>query len=242
MAIASDEEIAKILRLPDGPDGINQLHKMIADLGSELNEREKIFILLYTNPMSKFCGKLNQCSYKVAGYKSFGSWAMQNQKIKKLISDLQDKTLLDEIKTALTEDARRCMRVLNTDRSSYRTDTEYTFTSKDGNEITVERIKDKKISELTKDQREAIADYTPDKDGNLHPIIEKRSEARAALQNYQKLYGKIDDESKNVETVITLDAIKEKVTAKISVIQKNNEDAIKAGSFIDSMADLDEEA
>lgn len=235
-------EICRLLRLPEDENGKQKLYKMIADLGSELSDKEKLFVILYTNPLSKICGKINQCSFRVGSSKNLGAWYLQKPQIKKIISELQDKVLLDEIKTALTEDARRCMRVLNTDRASYRTDTEYTFTSKDGNEITVERIKDKKISELTKEQREAIADYTPDKDGNLHPIIEKRSEARAALQNYQKLYGNIGDENKTTETVVTLESIKGKATAKISVIQKNNEDAAEAGTFIDSMADVDEEA
>lgn len=242
---ASDEEIAKLLRLPEGEEGIKQLYKMIADLGSELSDKEKIFILLYTNPLSKICGKINQCSFRVGASKNLGAWYLQKPQVKKIIAELQDKVLLDDIKKALTEDARRCMRILEVDRADYRKDTEFTFTRQDNGEpVTVEKVKDKCIYELTKEQREAIADFSYDKNGDAHPIIEKRSEARAALQNYQKLYGNFgdDENKKEYETVVTLDAIKDKVTAKISVIQKNNEDAIKAGSFIDSMNDTDEEA
>lgn len=242
---ATDEEIAKILRLPDGEEGINTLHKMLTDLGSELTEAEKLFILLYTSPLSKICGNMRQCSFKAGKSKNMGAVYLQRPHVKKVISELQDKVLLDEIKEALTEDARRCIRVLNTDRSEFRKDSEFTFNRKDnGEQVTVEKIVDKPIYELTKNQREAIADFTYDKNGDAHPVIEKRSEARAALQNYQKLYGglNVDNENKSTETVVTLEAIKNKTIAKISVIQKNNDDAIKAGDFIDSMVDKDEEA
>lgn len=242
---ATDEELVRLLRLPEGEDGINQLHKMIADFGSEFTDCEKLFIILYTNPLSKLCGKMNQCSYKAGKGKSYGNWLLQQPKIKKVVSELQDKALLDEIKNALSEDARRCIRVLNVDRADYRKDTEFTFQNPNtGENITVEKIKDKPIYELTKEQREAIADYSYDKDGVAHPVIEKRSEARAALQNYQKLYGAtfIESENKSTETVVTLEGIKDKAIAKISIIQHNNEDAIKAGDFIEKMSDVDEEA
>lgn len=241
---ASDEEIIEILRLPNNEEGKKQFYKMLEDLGSSFTNKEKIFILLYTNPLSKLCGKMNQCSLKVSTYKSYGNWLMQNPKIKKLISDLQDQNTLDKIKQALTEDAERCIEILNMDRTSYRKDEEFTFNDpKTGKDVTVETIKEKAIYELTKKQKDAIADYSVDKNGRLHPVIEKRSEARAALQNYQKLYGGVNNEDeKTTETVVTLEAIKNKTIAKIQVIQKNNEDALKAGDFIDAMKDTDEEA
>ena len=153
---------------------------------------------------------------------------------------------LDENKELKKEkELARGLKVKSNNNKIDNNEKKYTEIEYEDNKYYVESTnltKDKKISELTKEQREAIADYTPDKDGNLHPIIEKRSEARAALQNYQKLYGNIGDENKTTETVVTLESIKGKATAKISVIQKNNEDAAEAGTFIDSMADVDEEA
>lgn len=124
---ASDEEIIEILRLPNNEEGKKQFHKMLEDLGPSFTNKEKIFILIYTNPLSKLCGKMNQCSYRVGSSKNYGGWLLQRPQIKKLISELQDQNTLEKIKLALTEDAERCIEVLNMDRASYRKDEEFTL-------------------------------------------------------------------------------------------------------------------
>ena len=105
-------------------------------------------------------------------------------------------------------------------------------------------IDDKKISELTPMQRKIVAGFDYDKNGRAHYSIESRASARQALLTYHKLLSQkvAGADEKRTETVVTLEGIRDKATAKISIIQHNNEDALKAGEFIETMNDVDEEA
>lgn len=243
--IADINRLKELLHLSPDEAGTKRFEELMSAFGSEFEYAEKIFVILYTNPMSKFCSKLNQSAIAAGGYKSFGTWAMSKPHIKKIVKELTNKNMLDKLEAFFEEDIQRNIDVISMDRSTFRKDTEFSFDNDNGDKITVERINDKPIYELNKKQKEAISDFEYDKSGNAHYVIESRSQARQNLMNYYKLMNKNsegDESQKTTETVVTLEGIKDKATAKIKIIQHNNEDAIKAGEFIDKMNDVDEEA
>ena len=82
------------------------------------------------------------------------------------------------------------------------------------------------------------------KNGHTHFTIETRASARQALLTYHKLLTQkmTGADDKKTETVVTLEGIRDKATAKISIIQHNNAEAELAGEFVEPMADMDEEA
>lgn len=243
----TNDEIKEILRLPMDAEGDKILEERLSAFGPEFTFKEKLFILFYASPNSKLCGKINPSGKATGGsWKCYGSWAIQQPHVKKAIRELTQKNVLDKLEAFFQEDIQRNLDVISVDRSSLRKDDEFTFTRQDtGDEVTVEKIIDKPIYELNKKQRDVIADFEYDKSGNAHYVLESRSQARQNLLNYYKVFGgnKLDeDKNKTTETVVTLEGIKDKATAKISIIQHNNEDAAKAGDFIDAMTDVDEEA
>lgn len=243
--IADTNKLKEILHLSLDENGDKRLEELLSAFGSEFEYSEKVFVILYTNPMSKFCSKMNQSAIAAGGYKSFGQWSMSKPHVKKAIRDLTQKKMIDKLEAFFEEDMQRNIDVINADRSSFRKDTEFTFDNDKGDEVTVERINDKPLYELNKKQRDAIADFEYDKSGNAHYVIESRSQARQNLMNYYKLLSKNnegEENQKTTETVVTLEGIKDKATAKIKIIQHNNEDAVKAGEFIEQMNDIDEEA
>lgn len=247
MAEPTYEEIKEILHLPMDAEGDAILNKRLETFGSEFTYKEKLFVLFYTSPNSRYCGKINPSGKATGGsWKGYGSWALQQPHVKKAVRQLCHKNMLDKLEAFFEEDIQRNMNVISADRSSFRKDNEFTFDNDKGDEITVERITDKPLYELDKKQREAIADFEYDKSGNAHYVIESRSQARQNLLNYYKILGanntSDEEAAKTTETVVTLEGIKDKATAKIKIIQHNNEDAIKAGEFIDKMNDVDEEA
>ena len=89
-----------------------------------------------------------------------------------------------------------------------------------------------------------VAGFDYDKNGHAHYSIETRASARQALANYYKLFSQklTGADEKKTETVVTLEAIKDKAIAKVSIIQHNNAEAELAGDFIETMNDQDEEA
>lgn len=243
--IADNNRLKELLHLSPDESGDKRLEELLSAFGSEFEYAEKVFIVLYTNPLSKYCSKMNQSAIAAGGYKSFGQWSMSKRHVKKAVRELTQKKMIDKLEAFFEEDLQRNIDVINADRSDFRKDNEFTFENDKGDEVTIEQIKDKPIYELDKKQRAAIADFEYDKSGNAHYVIESRSQARQNLMNYYKLLAKNsgeEDTNKTTETVVTLEGIKDKATAKIKIIQRNNEDAIKAGEFIDAMADVDEEA
>lgn len=243
--IADFNTLKELLHLSPDENGDKRLNELLAAFGSEFEYAEKVFVILYTNPMSKYCSKMNQSAIAAGGYKSFGQWSMSKPHVKKAVKELTQKKMLDKLEQFFEEDVQRNIDVITADRSAFRKDNEFKFNNEKGDEVTIERIQDKPLYELNKKQKSVIADFEYDKSGNAHYVIESRSQARQNLMNYYKLLAKNtadENENKTTETVVTLEAIKDKTIAKISVIQKNNEDAVKAGEFIDSMNDIDEEA
>ncbi len=242
--IADKNKIKEILQLSPDENGDLKLEELLSAFGPEFEYSEKMFIILYTNPLSKYVNKMNQAAIAVAGYKSYAQWTMQKPHVAKKIKELSNKAIIKKLEDIFQEDIQRNLDIINMDRSSFRKDNEFTFENDKGDEVTLEQIKDKPLYMLNAKQRQAIADFEYDKSGNAHYVIESRSQARQNLMNYYKLLNKNadDTENKSTETVITLDNIKDKVTAKIQVIQHNKEESEKAGDFIDKMTDTDEEA
>lgn len=239
----NEKEILDILRLPDDNFGRDKLVQLLNNFGSNFTQKEKLFILFYTYPSSKYCGKISKAGQATGGsWRSYGSWALQQPHIAKMVNELFHSTSLQQLEDFFRDDIQRNMDIINLDRTSLRKDEEFT---NEETEQTYEFIKDKPIYMLNKKQKDAIADFEYDKKGNAHYIIEKRSEARQNLMNYYKMLtqNRIDAENhKTTETVVTLEGIKDKATAKIQIIQHNREDSDRAGEFIEKMNDVDEEA
>ena len=237
----SRAEIKNILRLPEGPEGDERLDKMLASFGEEFTAKEKLFILFYTSPTSISCGKVNKSGELAGAYwKAYGSWALQQPHIRKRVDDLFNTTSLQEIEDIFREDIKFCRDVLNCDRTSFKEDKLIDLGEKGSFDI----IDDKQIRDLTPSQKKMVAGFDYDKNGHAHYAIETRASARQALMNYHKLLtSKITGaDDKKTETIVTLEGIRDKATAKIQIIQHNNAEAEAAGEFIETMNDVDEEA
>lgn len=237
----SREEIKSILRLPEGSEGDERLDKMLASFGEEFTAKERLFIIFYTSPTSLVCGKISKAGEMAGGsWHGYGSWAIQQPHVRKRIDELFNANSLQEIENIFREDIQFCREVLNCDRTSFKTDREIDL----GEGKRFEIIDDKQIKELSANQKKMVAGFDYDKNGHAHYTIETRASARQALMNYHKLLSsKITGaDEKRTETVVTLEAIKDKAIAKVSIIQHNKVEAEAAGNFIESMADMDEEA
>lgn len=237
----SRAEIKNILRLPEGPEGDERLDKMLASFGEDFTAKERLFVLFYSTPTSICCGKVNKSGELAGGaWKHYGSWAIHQPHIRKRIDDLFNATSLQEIEDIFREDIQFCRDVLNCDRTSFKEDKLIDLGEKGSFDI----IDDKQIKELTPTQKRLVAGFEYDKNGHAHYAIETRASARQALMNYHKLLtSKISGaDDKKTETIVTLEGIRDKATAKISIIQHNNAEAEAAGEFIETMNDLDEEA
>ena len=143
-------------------------------------------------------------------------------------------------KKQIVKDIQFCKEVLTCDRTAFKEDKLIDLGEKGSFDI----IDDKQIKELTPAQKRMVAGFDYDKNGHAHYSIETRASARQALMNYHKLLtSKITGaDDKKTETVVTLEAIKDKAIAKVAIIQHNNAEAELAGDFIETMNDQDEEA
>ncbi len=239
--LPTTEQIKDILRLPEGPEGDEKLEKMLSAFGEDYTQRERLFILFYTSPMSKTCGKVNRSGAAVgASFKSWGSWALQQAHIRNKVNEILDDVSLNEIEDIFREDIKFCREVLNCDRTSFKEDKLIDLGEKGSFDV----IDDKQLKDLTPKQKKMVAGFDYDKNGHAHYTIETRASARQALLTYHKLLNskKVGADDKRTETIVTLEGIRDKATAKISVIQHNKAEAELAGDFIETMNDLDEEA
>lgn len=236
------KEIKHILQLPEGEDGDEKLQKMLAAFDNSFTRREKLFILFFTYPLSLTCGKVNKSGEAVGGsWKSWGSWAYQQPHVRKKINELTTITTLQELEDIFREDIEFNRQVLTADRTAFKKDNHIELMDKG---LEFDSIDDKKISELTPIQKKIVAGFDYDKNGRAHYSIETRASARQALLTYHKLLSSkvAGADEKRTETIVTLEGIREKATAKISIIQHNNAEAEAAGEFIETMNDVDEEA
>ena len=234
-------EMKSILRLPEGPEGDERIDKMLASFGEEFTAKERLFIIFYTCPTSTVCGKISRAGEMAGGsWHGYGSLAIQQPHVRKRIDDILNANSIQAIEEIFREDIEFCRQVLNCDRTSFKEDKEIDLGEKGCFEV----IDDKSINSLTPIQKKMVAGFDYDKNGHAHYSIETRASARQALANYYKLFSQkvtgVDD--KKTETVVTLEAIKDKAIAKISIIQHNNAEAELAGDFIETMNDQDEEA
>ena len=235
------DEIKNILRLPEGSEGDERLDKMLASFGEEFTAKERLFILFYASPTSIVCGKISKAGEMAGGsWHGYGSWAIQQPHVRKRIDEIFNTNSLQAIEDIFREDIEFCRDVLKCDRTSFKEDKLIDLGEKGSFDI----IDDKQIRDLTPNQKKLVAGFDYDKNGHAHYTIETRASARQALMNYHKLLtSKITGaDEKKTDTVVTLEAIKDKVTAKISIIQHNQVEAEAAGEFIEKMSDVDEEA
>lgn len=238
----SRSEIKEILRLPEGSESDEKLDKMLAAFDENFTAKERLFILFYATPTSKYCGKVNQSGLAAGGsWKGYGSWALQQPHVRQKVNELLNAVSLQTLEDIFREDIEYNRQVLLCDRTSFKFDNTVDIADKN---ISFDTIDDKKISELSAKQRKMVAGFEYDKNGRAHYTIETRQSARQALLTYHKLLTQklsgADD--KKTETVVTLEGIRDKATAKIAIIQHNNAEAQAAGEFIEPMKDLDEEA
>lgn len=236
------KEIKEILQLPDNDEGDEKLKKMLAAFDDSFSRREKLFILFYTYPLSLTCGKVNKSGEAVGGsWKSWGSWALQQPHVRKKINELTTITTIQELEDIFREDIEFNRQVLIADRTAFKKDNTVELEDKN---ISFDTIDDKKIAELSPMQRKLVAGFDYDKNGRAHYSIETRASARQALLTYHKLLTQkvAGADEKRTETIVTLEGIRDKATAKISIIQHNNAEAKAAGEFIEKMSDVDEEA
>ena len=231
-------EIKEILRLSDSPESDERLDKMLASFGEEFTAKERLFIIFYTCPTSIVCGKISKAGEMAGGsWHGYGSWAIQQPHVRKRINDILNVNSLQQIEDIFREDIEFCREVLNCDRTSFKKDNVIDLEDKN---LSFDVIDDKKISELTSTQKKMVAGFDYDKNGKAHYSIETRASARQALANYYKLFSqKISGtDEKKTETVVTLEAIKDKAIAKLSIIQHNNAEAELAGDFIETMNEI----
>jgi hypothetical protein len=239
--LPTTDKIKDILRLPEGPEGDEKLEKMLSAFSDEFTQRERLFILFYTSPMSKTSGKISRSGAAVGGsFRSWGDWVIRQPHVKQKIDEILNADSLNLIEDIFREDIKFCREVLNCDRTAFKEDKLIDLGEKGSFDI----IDDKQLKELTPKQKKMVAGFDYDKNGHAHYSIETRASARQALLNYHKLLSqKINgEENRSTETVVTLEGIRDKATAKISIIQHNKAEAELAGDFIEPMGDLDEEA
>lgn len=236
------EEIKDILQLPEGKEGDEKLEKLLSGFDEKFTKREKLFILFYTSPLSKACGKVSVAGYYAGGsWKSWGSWVIQQPHVRQKINEITTAISIQEIEDIFREDIQFCKDVLTCDRTSFKKDNTIELEDK---KLSFEVIDDKKLEELTPSQKKMVAGFDYDKNGKAHYSIETRASARQALANYYKLFSqKVSGaEERKTETIVTLEGIRDKASAKISIIQHNNAEAESAGEFFETMNDVDEEA
>ena len=234
--------IKEMLQLPKGPEGDERLEKMLSTFDDRFTRKERLFILFYTNPNSMVCGKVSKAGEMAGGaWHAYGSWALQQPHVKERVNDIFSSTSLQDLVDIFREDIEFNKQVLFCDRTAFKKDTTVDIPEKD---ISFDTMDDKKIMELSETQRKMVSGFDYDKNGRPHFAIETRESARKALLTYYKLLVQkgMANEGKETETVVTLEGIRDKATAKIKVIQRNNAEAEAAGEFIEPMSGLDEEA
>ena len=178
-------EIKNILQLPDGEEGEEKLEKMLSAFDDSFSKREKLFILFYTYPLSLTCGKINKSGEAVGGsWKSWGSWAYQQPKVRQKINELTTFTTLQELEDIFREDIEFNRQVLIADRTAFKEDNHVSLEDKG---IEFDTIEDKKIADLTATQKKLVSGFDYDKNGRAHYTIETRASARQALLTYHKL-------------------------------------------------------
>lgn len=240
-AVPTTEKIKDVLRLPEGPEGDEKLEKLLSNFDDDYTQRERLFILFYTSPMSKTCGNISRSGAVAGGsFKSWGNWAIQQPKIRQKIDEILNSNSLKQIEDIFREDILFCRDVLTCDRTAFKKDAEIDLGEKGSFDV----IDDKKLCELTPKQKKMVAGFDYDKNGRPHYSIETRASARQALLTYHKLLtSKIaGNDDKKTETVVTLEGIRDKAIAKVSIIQHNNAEAELAGDFFEPMKDQDTEA
>ena len=225
----------------------NELASQNVDLSSfewgedcKLTERQKLFIIWYTYPGRTYHNAM-QAAIR-AGYTRktahVTGWAMRNKPeiapyIKKF-DDMYVKLTLDDFYyNAINDKIVRATFDVN-DFHEKRT-----YTDRDGNEREYLSIRDP--STLTPEQRKCVDGIKFNNNGTpMYEFADRTHETEVLM----KLYESIAGEKKNTgnEMELTIEQIKDKVTAKVKLIQQKDEEEILAGNYIDEPDNLIEEA
>ena len=208
--------------------------------GCKLTEKQKLFAIWFTYPGRTYHNAL-QSALK-AGYTRRTAnieapHLRRKPEIATLIKKFDDmyvrESLDDFYHRAITDKIARATFDVNDFHEAKK------YTDKDGNEREYLSIKDP--SELTPEQRKCIDGVKFNNNGTPSYEFANRTHEMEVLM---KLHEMASGEKKNTENEmeLTIEQIKDKVTAKLKVIQKKDEEEELAGKYIDEPDNLLEEA
>ena len=104
MAEPTNEQIKEILRLPMDAEGDKMLNERLEALGSNFTYKEKLFILFYASPNSRYCGKVSKAGQATGGsWHGYGSWAIQQPNVKKAVKQLMNDSMMDMLEDFLNK-------------------------------------------------------------------------------------------------------------------------------------------
>ena len=205
----------------------------------KLNDRQKYFVIWFTYPGRTYHNAM-QSAIK-AGYTKKTANVLspairRNPEISALIKKFDDmyvrESLDDFYHRAITDKIARATFDVNDFHEVKK------YTDKDGNEREYLSIKDP--STLTPEQRKCIDGVKFNNNGTPSYEFANRTHEMEVLM---KLHEMASGEKKNTESEmeLTIEQIKDKVTAKVKVIQKKDEEEELAGKYIDEPDNLIEE-
>lgn len=224
----------------------NELTNQNVDLNSyewgedcKLNERQKLFIIWYTYPGRTYHNAM-QAAIR-AGYTRktahVTGWEMRNKPeiapyIKKFDEMYVKLTLDDFYHKAINDKIVRA----TYDVSDFHE--KRTYTDRDGNEREYLSIKDP--STLTPEQRKCVDGIKFNNNGTpMYDFPDRTHETEVLMKLYESVAGEKRNTGNEME--LTIEQIKDKVTAKVKLIQQKDEEEILAGKYIDEPENLLEE-
>ena len=114
-----------------------------------------------------------------------------------------------------------------------------TYTDNDGGEHEYLRIK--APEDLTEEQRKCIDGIKYNNNGTpMYEFANRTHETDVLMRLHELMNG--EQKKDGVEAELTIEQIKDKVTTKLKIIQKKDEEEILAGTYIDEPENLVEEA
>lgn len=238
----------KKTNVPEGLEPANvESANMEIDLNSfdwgedcKLNEKQKFFVVWFTYPGRTY-HNAKQSAIK-AGYteKTAHVWSTslrRNPEISSYIKKFDDmyvRESLDDFYHKAIED--KIVRATFDVNDFHEVKT---YTDKDGNAREYLSIKDP--SALTSEQRKCIDGIKINNNGVPSYEFANRTHETEVLMKLHELASGEKQKTEN-EMELTIEQIKDKVTAKIKVIQKKDEEEELAGKYIDEPDNLLEEA
>lgn len=208
----------------------------------KLTEKQKLFVIWFTYPDKKTYHNAMQAALK-AGYTK-NTATVESARMRRIP---QIATLIKKFDDVYTRESvddffHNALQTKIT-RASFDIKDFYerrTYTDKDGNEHEYIGIKDP--SKLTPEQRKCIDGIRINNNGSPSYEFADRTHETEFLMKLKREIDSGGDNSNGFETELTIEQIKDKVTAKLKVIQKKDEEEQLAGKYIDEPDNLIEEA